>query len=267
MMIARGRGAPGSRVWSALVGGLVAVLVGGLVALGAACGGKSDPEAYEPPTYPPPPPKETRIDQETGAILAKPAPEWQWVEGERLKALEPTAVLGLTSDPDCVGWVAVTDAGDAGPRGPALKMLAARQAEPGWSVHVDEDVLYAGHTARRWEIQRHEGTTFLSERTSFLVEGPRLFALHARAREVDYGRRRRCLDALTAAFDVMMYEPPTPPTNPPAADAGTTTATAPDAGPIAPTPDAGPTAPSPAPETRAAPTSPTPEPPAPPKGP
>ncbi|MFO0748101.1 MAG: hypothetical protein U1F43_20955 [Myxococcota bacterium] len=201
--------------------------------LAAGCGKADEEQPYETPTFPPPPPKEMRLDKPTGAILSKPAPEWQWLEGAALKALDPDAALGLRRDERCEGWVAVTPAGEPSPRSAALRLLAGRQAEATWDVHVDEDLLYLGHTARRWEIQRRNGDAWVSERTSVLVEGPRLYALHARSRDTDYGRRRRCLDALTAALDVMMYQPPRAPEVPPPADASDAQA-APPSGDAAP---------------------------------
>jgi len=190
---------------------IVVVAVGGV-----SCSERPrDPRGEPPPeamTVPPPPPRESKTDATTGAILTKPEPEWRWLEGDAVKRLDASAVLGVERDEDCVGWVAVTAKVEASPRSAALAMLEARKAEAKWDVHVDEDVLYASHTARRWEIQRAvagpAGDTKISERSSFLVEGPRLFALHALARNPDYNRRRRCLDQVTAAFDVMMWEPP-----------------------------------------------------------
>ncbi len=179
----------------------------GVLAL-VGCRADEQDQAYQPPTFPPPVPREMRLDEPTGAILSKPAPEWAWVEGEALRGLAPDAVLGLRRDERCEGWVAVTPKVESSPRAPARRVLESRLAAAQWDKHVDEDVLYANHTARRWEIQRRDGDTVVSERTSFLIEGPRLFAVHARARDTDYGRRRRCLDAFTAAFDVMMWMPP-----------------------------------------------------------
>lgn len=182
----------------------------GVVVLGA-CRSEADEAPYMPPTFPPPPPPETRMDAVSGAILAKPAASWGWLEGEGLRARGPSAVLGLVRDGRCEGWVEVTNKLEPGPRAAAQRALEARRTEAGWEVQVDEDALYASHTARRWEIQRRDGDTVVSERASFLVEGPRLFALHAVARDPEYTRRRRCLDAVTAAFDVMPWEPPAPP--------------------------------------------------------
>lgn len=179
-----------------------------VMGLAGACGGSGD-GASEGPVIPPPPPREVRVHEPSGALLSLPAPDWHWVEGPALSALEATAVLGLKGPKACEGWVAVSEAKEGNPpRGAAAAGLAARQAEATWAVHVDEDVLYASHTARRWEIQRREGEASVSERTSFLVEGPRLFVVHARSREALYANRRRCLDAVTAAFDVNPYVPP-----------------------------------------------------------
>jgi len=149
-----------------------------------------------------------RVHEATGAILTRPDDAWVWVEGAALTTFEPDAVMGFVRGKTCEGWVAVTPRVEPSPRPAALRALAERRAVATWDVHVDEDALYASHTARRWEIQRRDGDSVVSERASFLVEGPRLYALHARARDTDYGRRRRCLDTVTAAFDVMPWEPP-----------------------------------------------------------
>jgi len=197
--------------------------VGILLMTVSGCRSDGSDEAYVPPTFPPPPPPETRIDEATGAILAKPEASWAWLEDEALRARGSLAVLGMRRDARCEGWVEVSPATERSPRGRALEALERRQAEAPWEVHVDEDVLYAAHTARRWEIQRPEGDFVVSERSSFLVEGPRLYALRAVARDPEYTRRRRCLDAVTAAFDVMPWEPPVaaPPDSQHPGDAGT----------------------------------------------
>ncbi|MCC6625111.1 MAG: hypothetical protein IT385_27945 [Deltaproteobacteria bacterium] len=177
----------------------------GLVGLGA-CRSEEGDEPYMPPTFPPPPPPEMRMDAASGAILAR-SPTWAWLEGDALRARSERAVLGLSQGARCEGWVEVVE-GETARLEVARRALEARRAEGGWEVHMDEDALYASHTARRWEIQKKAGTVVESVRASFLVEGPRLFVVSAVARDPEYTRRRRCLDAVTAAFDVMPWEPP-----------------------------------------------------------
>lgn len=185
-----------------------------LLASASACEGKArDPRGEPPPeamTVPPPPPREYKMVEPSGAILTKPEPEWQWLEGDAVKAHDPDAVLGLLRDEECRGYVTVVPKVESSPRDAANRILAERKAQGIWDVHVDEDVLYAGHTARRWELQRElpGRETKVSIRASFLVEGPRLYGLYAIGTHEDYGRRRRCLDQVTAAFDVRMWEPP-----------------------------------------------------------
>lgn len=177
-----------------------------------ACRGEPEkrPGVDDPPTFvpPPAPPPETRVDEPSGAILMKPPTGWTWLEAGALRALDAAAVLGMRLDERCAGWVAVGEKVEPSPRPAAARVLAARRAVGSWDVQVDEDVLFANHTARRWEIQGKDAGVAVSERASFLVEGPRLFSVHARSRDDLYSRRRRCLDAVTAAFDVMPWEPP-----------------------------------------------------------
>lgn len=191
-------------------GWLVAPLLASLAA-GACRDGPTGPhvEQFETPDVGLGP-REVRSHPASGAELARPYGAWHFASAQELTAWAPDAVLGVADEAGtCWGWVALGTPGDGDPRRYSQSLLAAASTTTS-RTDVNEYVLYANHTAHRWELEEpaRGDQPAHGMRVSTLVEGPWRYTLWAHARGGDYRRRRRCLDEITSGFDARLPTKP-----------------------------------------------------------
>ncbi len=137
--------------------------------------------------------------------LQAPSERWELLKEKDAKALHPDAVAGLRRNDKCVGWVTVEPlAGRT--RNQAGKAALAALSLPGKAVHFAEQVLYCSVTAWRWEAWGHDADdpkVRVAHRASFLDNAGHVYEVHARARGTVHPNLRRCMDTVTASFDMM----------------------------------------------------------------
>ncbi len=142
-------------------------------------------------------------DREHGVWLQPPSTDFAVVSGADAAALHADAVAGLVEGPKCKGFVTVKAADGVSPEG------AAATAREGFGlseakVVQDEAVLYCGKTGWRVEVW---GTNAKGDpaarRVTFLVNEGRLYGVYGHGDGSIHTRMRRCLDTITAAFDLL----------------------------------------------------------------
>ena len=143
-------------------------------------------------------------DREHGVWFKAPTPDFRLLTGAAATALHPDAVVALENPPGkCKGYVTVTPAAGRSAQDAAA---AVREGFDLRDVKVTEDdeLLYCSKTG--WRVEAW-GTNAAGEpagrRATFLVVGGRLYGVYALSDGTIFTRMRRCLDSVTAAFDLL----------------------------------------------------------------
>lgn len=195
------------------------VLVGALAGLsGAACQGS--------PSVPPGGGSEDRVELPSMSnarwlvFAQSPSADHRLLDEAAAKALHPRAVLGLEESGRCHGFATVEPlAGRTIEEAARAALAEVGLREQERRFVQDEAVLYSSHTA--WRIEAwgtDEAGAPRATRITVASEQGHAFAFYAVTSETMHVRMRRCLDTITAAFDMLEGElepAPEPTPNPP----------------------------------------------------
>ncbi len=135
-----------------------------------------------------------------------PGDGWELLDQAAAEKLHPRAVAGWRRGDKCVGWVTVTPKAEGVTRNAFGKAAFEALALPGKTRSYGEQVLYCSLTAWRWEAWGHDeadATVTIAHRASFLDSAGHFYEVHARAAGTVRPNLRRCLDAVTASFDLL----------------------------------------------------------------
>jgi len=169
-----------------------------------ACGGDKGPApAPEMTSARPPAPAETLTVPEHRVWIRAPEPGWELLAEEEAAKVAPGAVAGWRGPDGCVGWVTVQGVDER----TREELAAASRDAAGLGdaqVVMDEAFLYGPRTAWRWETSRREGDLNTGNRAIIVVDGDRAWEVRARGQASIHTLVRRCLDAVTASFDLLL---------------------------------------------------------------
>lgn len=142
-------------------------------------------------------------DRERGVWFLPPSEDFEVLTGSDALAFGPYVVVALRNGPKCSGFVTVEPA--AG-RSAEQAAAAVRGGFDLKDVRIveDEALLYCDKTG--WRVEAW-GTNAAGDpaarRATYLVQGDRLYGVFAHGDGTIHTRMRRCLDSITAGFELL----------------------------------------------------------------
>jgi|GEM_PF-3312331 len=149
------------------------------------------------------PPVAAYEDPELGVWLMPPSADFEILTGEAAAALSADAAVAMTNNLKCRGYVTVA-AADGKSAEQAAEVVRGGFDLSEARVVEDDAVIYCGKTGWRVEAWgKNAAGEPAARRATFLVEGGRLYTVYALGDNTIHTRMRRCLDSVTAAFDLL----------------------------------------------------------------